>query len=425
MREYIGKRLAEIESTEERALLKAALTDVFLPLYDETEAKYAALEARIRAELPLVYDAFTVYSTVLPRGQIDKKHAYLSPMAPEEVEAPALQTADILRETQEKDGQPVAETVFVEADYLRCLQIIRDKRILEGSLVADNQKFRCRFRLEPASRYMDKVEALYNTFLKNDVPWTTINSAYLGKFFDARIISVDGELPGKAEIQSVAIDYAGYADYVKHNMAPVWNVDISQVKGEEFPEPVEENINYRCELDIAKLGAGNAYLADHNSGFILSARREGNKYVIMSPQKHSAMWNLYRLRPKRDTGVDIYPYPVLSNKRLDTFSSRLKLKYMAHVATPAAIRTLLLSLEPSEYLEFVGHSMAADKPSGDTYNMNPFIRDELSGAGSRNTLLLSFREKRRGFFLNRDLLSFLVSEVQAAYPEYRCIGALA
>lgn len=422
MRELIAKRLAEMKSPGERAILREIMSDIFLPLYDQTEAKYAMLEQRVRDELPLLYDTYTVYSTVMQREYIDDKHAYLSAMIPAETEKADLKARDLIQALQDRE-QPTIETVFLEADYLRCQRIARDKQILNGAFVTNTGKIQFKCQMQPAKRYTDRVETLYKAFLRNDVPWTTINAAYQNKFFDVKLASM-GDMPSNAKIQEAEISFAPYEDCVRRGLIPVWNVDVCQMKGGAFPEAVEDSINYEYEYSVSKLGLENGFLVDFDSGFILSVRRAGDKFVVVSPKQQGLVWNLYRLRSRQDTAVDMYHYPVLSNKRRDNFSARLSLKYGTRVATPAAMRTLMLSLELSEYLTLVDFRFASDKVAGDTYDMNPFIRDEIRDPDYQKTLVLAFRANRREFFINRDILSFMVSEFQAAYPEYRCVGTL-
>ncbi|MDR2087768.1 MAG: hypothetical protein LBP73_00240 [Clostridiales Family XIII bacterium] len=96
MRELITARLNEMRGSEDKSLLKDVLEDIFLAMYDETERKYAALERRVRDELPRVYAPFAVHMTVLPRAQIEAGHPYLSPMLPEEADAPSVSAGEIV-----------------------------------------------------------------------------------------------------------------------------------------------------------------------------------------------------------------------------------------------------------------------------------------------------------------------------------------
>ena len=424
MQRFITQRLSEMKNQEQRALLKEFLSNSFMPLYYGIEDKYTALEQRIRNELPLVYDKYTIYSTVLPRDRVDNQNDYMKAMFVSEAETPSWIARDLINAT--KDHKlPVVETVFVKADDLFCRKIAEEQRTLDGTLVSNTGQHQVKCRLEPATRYVECIESLYNTFLRNNVPWTTVNGAYLNKFFDVRIIAMD-DFPSSAKIHSFDINFSSYDGFVMRGFIPVWNIDTFRVKGEAFPIQVGDSISYEYAFDVSKLGADNGYLVDYDSGLINNARREENTFIVQSSQAQGLVWNLFRLqcKPFYDPNVNAYSFPVLSNKRKDTFSARLTIKYGARVPTSAAMRTLLLSLETSEFLELVCFRFVEDDQGGDTYDMNPFIQDIMRLDNYQKTLELCFKAKDRDLFINRDLLSFLVSEFQAVYPEYRCVGVL-
>lgn len=425
MREYLAKRLDEVRNSEEKAVLKEVLNGFFLPMYDDIEEKYAALERRVRAELPLMYDIYTVYSAVLPATSIDGLHAYLSPMIPEETELTPLNSNDLAAELGA--GQyPALMTVFMEADFLKCRRIERDQRIFSGTFVIKSERYPFKCRLQPAKRYLRQLDALYNAFIRNDVPWTTINAAYLNKFFDVCLTELPKALPRGAKItpEQIEISFDPYEADLKRGLIPVWNIDMYRIKGEDFPMPAVDAVNYEYRFELEKLGEENGFLLDYNNVYILSSRREDKLLILTSPQKKGLNWDMFRLRPRRDSAIDSYLYPVLSNARRDSFSTRLMTKYRTHISTRAELYKLLTSFEASEYLELADLHFAGEKMSGDTYDMNPFIRDEVRDPGYQKTLTLTFRARRRDFFLNRDIMSFLVSEFQSSYPEYRCVGAL-
>ena len=79
------------------------------------------------------------------------------------------------------------------------------------------------------------------------------------------------------------------------------------------------------------------------------------------------------------------------------------------------------------YVEYAGYEIL-DRKKGErvteTYPMNGFILDEIRENEYRKHLLLLFRKKGGQDFLIRDIMSFLVSEVQLLYGEYMCEGRL-
>jgi hypothetical protein len=424
VREYIAKRLNEMENSEERAFLKQVITDLFLPMYDATEEKYTALERRVRDELPLVYESYTIYSTVMPKSRADGSHSYLSPVIPSDADETVLDFGELAAALH--GGQPVIDTVFCEADYFECRRIGSDKQIFNGAFTVRSERYPFKCVLKPAARYGERAEALYGMFIRNDVPWTTVNSAYFGKFFDVCLTELPNVPPRGVRIlpEQIEISFAPHDGIVKRGLIPVWNIDAFHVKGEDFPMPAEDFVNYEYRFNTGAPGDGNGFLLDYANEHILNVRREGNALVIVSPKQKGFAWDMFRIRRRQDSPMDVFPYPVLSNARSDSFSARLMARYGTHIATRAELYKLLASFEVSEYAELVDLRFAGEKLPGDTYDMNPFIRDEIRNPDYQKTLSLVFKAKDRDFFLNRDIISFLVSELQSVYPEYRCVGAL-
>ena len=80
-----------------------------------------------------------------------------------------------------------------------------------------------------------------------------------------------------------------------------------------------------------------------------------------------------------------------------------------------------------EYVAYEGYEIldrAGSAEITETYSMNDFILDEIREDEYEKRLVLLFRKKSALTFLLRDIMSFLVSEVQLMYGEYRCEGRL-
>jgi len=60
----------------------------------------------------------------------------------------------------------------------------------------------------------------------------------------------------------------------------------------------------------------------------------------------------------------------------------------------------------------------------ETENLNSFIDDNIRLDAYKKILLMKFKPEDREDFLVYDKMSFLASEIQLIFPEYRCIGAL-
>ena len=61
-----------------------------------------------------------------------------------------------------------------------------------------------------------------------------------------------------------------------------------------------------------------------------------------------------------------------------------------------------------------------------TYALNPFMSDNVRSEQGKQVMMLSFQRSEASLsvpeYLLSDLMSFLVSEVQMHFPEYKCEG---
>lgn len=52
------------------------------------------------------------------------------------------------------------------------------------------------------------------------------------------------------------------------------------------------------------------------------------------------------------------------------------------------------------------------------------MEDEIRDGTAEKKLVFTFKSKKMEEWLLRDLISFIVSEIQEIYPEYHCCGIL-
>ena len=425
MRELIKKRLEEMQNLEDKSLLIDVVSNIFLELFDETERKYEALEKRVYEELPLNSAQYAVYSTVMPISRIDSGHAFLSPMLAEELEEAVFKTQD-LSDALDKGLQPIIGTVFYETDYVNCEKPAFDGVVFDGAIQIGSSKYPFKCRLVKARRYLEMVENLYGIFIQNGINWTTINCAYLSKFFDIQLVSVSQPLPAKLEIlqSRMTISLKEYDKQIKQGMIPVWNVDSHRMKGLDYSVPVGDGVNNEHYISTSKLGSEHGFLVDHASAGILDVRRERDIIVAVSPQVEQLEWELYRFRGYKERDVDTFPYPLLSNIKRDNFFSRMIENNGAKLKTRADVYGLINSFLAADDFEIESLTITDEKVVGETYDMNSFILDELRDPNYKRTLLLKFKTEDKDAFFAHDLLSFLTSEVQYCFPEFRCVGEI-
>ena len=79
-------------------------------------------------------------------------------------------------------------------------------------------------RLRRNTEYLQKVGRLYQLFMKNGIPWQTLNAPYLYKLADVVVFQAPEGIQKKEKIRQIRIDFGKYKDFVFYDMVPVWNV---------------------------------------------------------------------------------------------------------------------------------------------------------------------------------------------------------
>ena len=77
-----------------------------------------------------------------------------------------------------------------------------------------------------------------------------------------------------------------------------------------------------------------------------------------------------------------------------------------------------------KFLNFVDAKIKNKSRKIETYSMENFIDFEFRTGDRSQTFEFSFRPADEDFYLNRDILSFLITEIQHFFPEYNCVGKL-
>lgn len=421
MQEHIIKQLASMENISDRETLRDVFEQVFRPLYEETRKKYTALEQRIHDELPFYANSYSVCGTVASRKN-SGRFAWLFPLLQEDLQKPAKTIQDIQTELKES-AESVLSCVFIQADYLVCRELENSGTIFSGQFTVGDQAFSIGVKLRPTRRYRQCVEQLYRLFLSNGIPWATLNHPYLAKFFDVVCVRMDDggkELPdGSGELQ---VDYRERTPIIKQDIVPVWNIQHMEVEGEDFPLPALDKVNYEYRFSLISEMVDDGYLVEYGSDRISAMRREKDALIVTSPLKSGLRWNMWRIYQRTPSETELFDYPLIDNRQADSFAGRIVNHFGTVIKTKAELYRILGSYAVSEITCLQDSYIAKHRTNGQTWEANEFIQDEIRDIDTEKTMVLRFKPAQKDFFLNRDIMSFLTSQVQLIYPEYYCVG---
>lgn len=160
---------------------------------------------------------------------------------------------------------------------------------------------------------------------------------------------------------------------------------------------------------------------------IHSIRQRENKLIVMGEEAEAHKWDVYMIRSGENRRFDRFTYPLTTNKRTDEFIERFGTQQGRRVRTNGELSRFIQGYGMEKYVEYEGYEILDREKNGEsseTYSMNSFILDEIREGEYRKRLVLLFRRKGTQEFLLRDIMSFLVSEVQLWFGEYMCEGKL-
>ncbi len=415
------ERLRKIEDLEQRQLLKDIVSGVFVNLIDYQDEMNRKLEERVFNEIEDVENRFDIYVTLSSKEDVDPIHQCLFPMRPADLETKGIDTAKLLQSLKNKE-QAVLCTLFLECDSIQIQQLLVEKRRFNGTLVTTEGQVEIKISLSRNSDYLQEIDKLYPIFQINGLPWKTINHPYAYKFLDVNLVDCP-PLNEDTEIIDMIVDLEEYESKKRLDMVPLWNIERHEVKNVGFPIPAIDKINYEHVLSIRKIGNEHGYLVEADEENVRYVKRSDNELTIVSPQDKSGVWQLIKIAKMEDEKIGKLHYELVSNRRIEHFMHKFASKYTANVKTKGEITRMINSFEAAVRVELVDVDIVDSfSRAGFTHSANPFLTEMIGEYSNKKTMLLKFKAKAKKDFIANDILSFLVSEVQRHFFEYKCVG---
>lgn len=422
MEEMIKKEISQIGNLKERVAFKDIVEQVFLSLYETNQEMYDALEHRIMDELAFDINRYRICTGIVEREYLDSSHHLLSPMLENELTKEDYH-AELIEKHLREEGCFLVKTLFMECDFIQIQRLLKKEKI-SGWIKTGNDSYPAEFALKRNESYLKEIAHLYEVFISNGVSWQTVNAPYLYKFVDVYLISEIPELSKEEEIVAVEPDLEEFKEWAHDNFIPLWNIKKLTLNSVGFPVPCEDHKSFEHVISIREYGNEHVYLID-DSEHIVSVRQSENRLLVMGNEPEARKWQVYMIRSGQNRKFDRFTYPIMANQRKDEFVERFFKRQGMNVKTAAELKRFISGFGLEEYVEYSGYELTDHKKEiPETYSMDSFILDEIRDNEFRKCLLLKFKGKGKYDFLLRDIMSFLVSEVQMLYPEYLCEGEL-
>jgi hypothetical protein len=424
MKELVMERLNRMEDLEQRKLLKSMVTGLFLNLVDYQDEMNRQLQERVFSEVEDHEERHDIYASLCSREEVDPIHEFLFPMLPEDMEA---QSCDLtaLAQKLHSGEELVLSTIFLECGYNLLQALEENERHFHGQLVTSAGHYPIKVRLRKSRRYTDEIERLYEIFQQNGIPWKTVNHPFIHKFYDVQLVSCEGAPDAVEDVKEISLQLEEFELYKRLDRVPLWNIERLKLRNAGFPVPAEDRVNYEHVLSLRKTGTEHGYLVNAEEALIRYIKRMPADLVVVSPDDKSGDWEVMKLTRPASGLVTMAQYELVSNRRQNSFIGRYAGKRI--VRSKGELLRIANSFEAAAALELEGIELI-DRRSRSTecctYSLNDFVSDSIRTDQDRKTLLLRFK-RRAGTadsFIVQDLMSFIVSELQMHFPEYKCEG---
>ena len=406
-----------MEDLKQRRVLKTMMWEVFEELVDYQENMYRELENRIFDEVKNFESHYDIKAAIVKRERLDLLDGYLFPLKEEDREEKIYDKQEILEKI--KTGSPVVITkLFLMRPYPDIKKLIDEKRTFSGTIYSEGREVPILISLRHNKEYIKEEAELYNVFMENSVTWKTPYNPYIRKFFNVVIINSSEEVSDLTDFDEIKFNFEEFDDDKYLDYVPVWNIEKTYQKGEGFPLPAEDKVNYEHILSFEAMGVGNGYLLSPDNLNIISKKMTETSLNIISDESDSVEWKIYKVIQKNKLENEEFEFQLLSNKRDDLFVNRFFHKRDKVIRTFSEVNRMINSFKVVDEIKLDSIEIKEEVPEETfTYDYNVYIIDEIRTNKYRKIMLLKFESSISGN-LRYDLLSFLVSEIQMYFPEY-------
>lgn len=418
---YIEERLREIDDSNERHFAKDLLLNGLGKAICCTEHKYDSLEQKVYEEIETKDNKYEIAITIIEKEKYNPDNMVFYPVYSDDLKDKEQMKSD------NQEGGIYLGTIFLEMDDEEILKC-QDFSPFYGTILGENGEQAVLFRIQASKKYKTVVEKLYHVFQDNHILWTTVNMGYLNKFYDVFIQMPLKNLTTDFYKQEISISdcniwFGEFSNNIKYDIIPVWNIKCINFQCNNFMKPCIDNTYYEHEFSLDDKEEKDGYLVCFNND-IMEIRQEKKRIVIKSYRETFEDWSVLHIIQKKNN-IQEYYGPILTNHKKDSFLRRYSESSRVHFLTKADLFRRIMELDIRDYIEVSDYEIRNDIGNYlNPQNMNWFVKDELFPMESRKVLLLKFKERQQGYYLNSSMVQFVISQMQLEINEYCCVGVI-
>ncbi len=345
---------------------------------------------------------------LVKRSVFDKESMRMYPMIEDDLYETDIETG-VLQEAIEEGQKIKLYSFFLKADYSIVKRLANRVNTFAGTVITKNSPYHVTVEIRQNTSYIEVLQELELIYAKNDREWKTPCAPYVYKMFD--VYMVDSDLPWYEEIEDILIDFEEYSQYIVKDYMPVWNLERQEIVTDLRAEKVADSLKYRHIINGRRLDKEFHYLvADACLDFTSQVTERGIE--ITCEEESERVWKLYRVETEKGVVLDD-----------EIFSNHTHNEEITAVRTIGGITRVIrgLGYEERFILERVEitnqHEAQEEVYAAGEHRDMPYVR-------KYGLHLKLFFKSKKNDYLQTDVLSYLMSEVQRLYPEIRVMAEL-
>ena len=413
VKKYVKDRLSEIKDKDEYALAKSVLYEGLYKMSEVFEERYKALNNKVYEELENREESYEIAILLLSKNE-NKFLRMFFPISDLDV------IEDIGSDTKRdsKEDKKSIKTIYLDATDSMCKAFLQEN--IRLSFTNNGEKHTILVQPKKSLRYRKELGKLYETFSYNGLRWNTVNTVYLDRFFDIDL----SEIPESAI--DVEVVYGKYADMIKEELYPIWNIERNVFKSSTFLSPSKDGLYYEREMVKQSNKEIILRLVLKTEGMV-GIRHEEEKIIVKSYEESYSDLEGYNIFDIRYTKEEL-PIGLISNKRKEGMLGRLLNNNGEEIHTEVEIERIIDGLNIEDYVSLKSCERVPVKRE---VLDESIILPDMNNFSSREFLIkdgcpgLVLRFLRTGDSnLCEAMVRYAVSQLQISFDEYICIGVL-
>lgn len=301
-----------------------------------------------------------------------------------------------------------------------------EKQYYNANIKIDEKIFPIKLKLRKNNKYKEQTKLIYETFLLNNLNWKTILNPYGTKMFQLEIVEFDENvLKELNEDTDIKIEYldSDIKDRLEENVVLCWNIEVKSIVAESVISPTKNNIH--LESILAFNNNKHIYICPNNYKIYMTKKINDRYIFAVTEDIKNIVWKIIEIKEIGDRKrFSNLKYPLFENKANLHFINQLRTEKYKRIRTISELQRVANSFPVfTEYFEMENVSVVETFDNIETIEINDFIIDEFRMKGQEKILKIEMRIKRNNEF-TKEILNFIISEIQLYFPEYRCVGVI-